>query len=275
MSIDKSWHKNPLPHRRLRRGMQGADVQRFQVGLNARLSHSPYKLRVKTDGVFGDKTLQAWTKVRWIIGMPEGHPPTPAAQLNTRQPWTRTSAAVKRAKARRSQPVPGSVVPRPKELFVSNVPNQSARTDSIQLIVLHDTEGGNVKGSADLRGVDSWFSNTASQASAHVTVDAEGNACQHVPDSRKAWACAAYNSKSLNIEQIGFMTQTKWPDAQLKVVAQYVAHWSQKYNIPLVHSTTHGVCQHKDLGVAGGNHGDCGDHYPFAKVLDMARALIA
>lgn len=163
---------------------------------------------------------------------------------------------------------------RPAELFVSNVPNQSARTEPIRLIVLHDTEGGNVKGAADLRGVDSWFRNPASQASAHVTVDAEGNACQHVPDHRKAWACAQYNSRSVNLEQIGFMTQRHWPEAQLRKTAAYVAYWSQKYGIPLVHSTKHGVCQHKDLGEAGGNHADCGPHYPLARVLAMARELL-
>ena len=83
-----------------------------------------------------------------------------------------------------------------------------------------------------------------------------------------------YNSKALGIEQIGYATQTSWPDAQLRTVAQYVAYWSQKYDIPLVQSTTRGVCQHKDLGAAGGGHTDCGPSYPFDRVLKMAREML-
>jgi hypothetical protein len=33
----------------------------------------------------------------------------------------------------------------------------------------------------------------------------------------------------------------------------------------------HGVCQHVDLGAAGGGHHDCGSAYPFEAVLAMAR----
>jgi hypothetical protein len=33
------------------------------------------------------------------------------------------------------------------------------------------------------------------------------------------------------------------------------------------------VCQHSDLGAAGGGHHDCGPGYPFDRVLAMARDL--
>ena len=54
-------------------------------------------------------------------------------------------------------------VRRPHEVVVTSVGNQSARTSSIELIVLHDTEGGNVRGTADLQGVISWFNNPSAQ----------------------------------------------------------------------------------------------------------------
>lgn len=163
-------------------------------------------------------------------------------------------------------------VRRPFEQIVRSVSNQSSRNGvKVTLIVLHDTEGGNLPGIADLKGLGDWFNNPAAQASAHVGVDADGNSAQFVPDTNKAWHVAAYNSKSLGVEQVGFATQKAWPDAQLKKTAQYVAYWSKKYRIPLVHNTENGVCMHSDLGVAGGGHHDPGPAYPMDKVLNLAR----
>lgn len=156
---------------------------------------------------------------------------------------------------------------RPHEIHVYNVANQSARTAAIQLIVLHDTEGGTLESVAEL------FNRPANEASAHVGVAQDGASVQYVPDSRKAWHVAEFNSVALGIEQLGFSTETHWPEAQLFKTAQYVAYWARRYGIPLVHSTEHGVCQHKDLGNAGGGHGDCGPNYPFEHVLALARGM--
>lgn len=167
-------------------------------------------------------------------------------------------------------------VRRPFERVRMNVVNQSSRNGvKPSLIVLHDTEGANVPGSiADLQSLGGWFDRPTTQASSNVGVDSDGFAAMFVPDARKAWAQAAFNSQSLSIEQIGFASQRTWPDAQLRKTAQYAAFWSKKYDIPLVHSTTHGVCQHSDLGAAGGSHHDCGPQYPFDHVLDLARGYL-
>ena len=69
-----------------------------------------------------------------------------------------------------------------------------------------------------------------------------------VPDEAKAWTQAAFNSVALSIEQIGHASQNRWPDAQLRNTARWLAFWSRKYGIPLERSTTRGVCQHRDLG---------------------------
>lgn len=163
-------------------------------------------------------------------------------------------------------------VRRPYERVKMNVSNQSDRGGKKpRLIVLHSTEGANIPGVVDLRGLGAYFDRPAVQASSHVGVDAEGYSARYVPDARKAWTAASYNPVSLNIEQIGFARQTLWPEAQLRKTAQYVAFWSKKYGIPIAHSTTHGVCEHKDLGAAGGGHHDCGDSYPLGRVLELAR----
>lgn len=164
-------------------------------------------------------------------------------------------------------------VSRPFERIKMSVVCQSSRNGAKpKLIVLHDTEGANVPNSVvDLQGLGNYFDKPATQASSHVGVDSDGYAAQFVPDSAKAWTQAAFNPVSLSVEQIGFATQKTWPEAQLRKTAQYIAYWSVKYDIPISFSTTHGVCEHRHLGAAGGGHVDCGEPYPLDKVLDFAR----
>lgn len=145
-------------------------------------------------------------------------------------------------------------------------PNRSARNGvKPRVIVLHSTEGA-------YDGAVSWLCNSASQASAHVVVSKTGESTRLVPDAEKAWHVASDNPFTLGIEQEGFAAQASWPDAQLETTAAWIAYWARKYDIPIVHSVTHGVCQHSDLGAAGGGHHDCGPAYPFDRVLLMARA---
>jgi hypothetical protein len=155
-----------------------------------------------------------------------------------------------------------------------NVSNQSSRGGvKPKLIVLHTTEGHNRPGTGDLSDLGHYFDRPATQASSTAANDAEGNNARFMPDSRKPWTQAAYNSRSLSLEQIGFASQIAWSDAQLRSTAQWIAFWSRKHGIPITKSTTHGVCEHKHLGAAGGGHVDCGPKYPFDRVLEMARAL--
>jgi N-acetyl-anhydromuramyl-L-alanine amidase AmpD len=149
------------------------------------------------------------------------------------------------------------------------------------LIVVHDTEGGNVQGSKDLRGVGNWFDNSNSQASAHVCTDAEGQSARYVFDDDKAWACAYYNAPSLSIEQIGFANQTHWPHAQIEETARWIALWSHRHDIPIRKGVVsrdgrvikRGVIRHSDLGNLGGGHHDPGPHFPLANCLVIARKI--
>jgi N-acetyl-anhydromuramyl-L-alanine amidase AmpD len=171
----------------------------------------------------------------------------------------------------------------PSDKIIRHVQNNSSRHGATPvLIVLHDTEGANLKGLADLKGLGDWFDNPTAQASAHVGVDAEGNSARYVDDDLKAWHVAFYNSVSLGVEQVGFASQKKWPEPQLHEVARWVARWSELYGIPVRvgkvtkdgRVTTSGVVRHSDLGNLGGGHHDPGDSYPFASVLALARAYL-
>lgn len=159
------------------------------------------------------------------------------------------------------------------------VVNKSSRNGvKPRLIVIHDTEGANIKGIADLRGLGDFFDRSAVQASSHVATDAEGQSARYVRDTDKAWHCAGYNSVSLGIEQIGFASQTKWPAAQIDETARWVAHWSRHYKIPIRRGRVafgrvlrSGVVTHAQLGAIGGGHHDPGKHYPFKHMLKRAK----
>jgi N-acetylmuramoyl-L-alanine amidase len=106
-SPGRKWHTASAPHRKLFRTARGEDVKAFERGLNERLAKMPPHLAadvdpVKVDGVFDDADLALWRAVRYAIGLPDGHPPTIAAQVNVRRPSTRTPAAKRRAKKRRA-----------------------------------------------------------------------------------------------------------------------------------------------------------------------------
>jgi Negative regulator of beta-lactamase expression len=158
-------------------------------------------------------------------------------------------------------------------------PNRSARsTVGISLIVLHSTESANIESSdADLAGVAGWFANPASQVSSHVITDSDGHSARCVEDRDKAWTAAAYNSASLNIEQIGRASQTIWAAEELKETARWIARWSKDHGIPIERAKVSagrvlspGVAMHSDLGSAGGGHTDPGSAYPLGQVLDLA-----
>lgn len=171
-------------------------------------------------------------------------------------------------------------------------PHKSERSQPIRLIVLHSTESHDYPNSpTDLEGVAGWFSNPASEVSAHVIVDDDGNSARCVNDADKAWHVYLFNSYALGIEQVGFAAQGKdaWreDDDELHETARWIAHFSLKHEIPIRGAEVSGtgigqtpsvvlagVTTHARLGHNGGDHGDPGE-YPFAAVLELARGYKA
>lgn len=159
-------------------------------------------------------------------------------------------------------------------------PNRSSRNGQrIRLLVVHITVSLNQPGLTDIDNVMAWLSRPSTEASAHIVNDREGFDGRLVADVDKAWACAAYNAVSLNIEQVENdvnRSRSAWLNgskAQLLNTAAWLAKWSVTYNVPLRHSTRLGVCQHRELGAAGGGHQDCGAGYPLDVVIHKARAM--
>ena len=84
---------------------------------------------------------------------------------------------------------------------------------------------------------------------------------QLVPLQFKAWAQKAFNSKGVSIEMPGFTAQGI-PEARWRAGALIAAWLCRVYAIPPTWAKGgqgRGVCQHVDLGMAGGGHHDaCG-----------------
>lgn len=112
---------------------------------------------------------------------------------------------------------------------------------------------------ASFEGVRSFFRNPANRASAHVVYEGEaagGRAAQMVRWSDYAWAEAAYNPTSVEIESADAIWLGHDPHGLrrlARMVAWCLVHWS----LPPVWSHERGFCRHADLGAAGGSHPSC------------------
>lgn len=109
------------------------------------------------------------------------------------------------------------------------------------------------------QGVVRFFSDPANQASAHVVFPGSavpGRATQMVAWADKAWAEAAYNPTSDDIESADAIWLGHDPQG-MKVLARIVAYRLHARGLPAVWSAERGFCRHADLGAAGGGHTSC------------------
>lgn len=160
---------------------------------------------------------------------------------------------------------------------VRNYSTRSAGAHPI-LLVAHDTESPNAPGTQDILAICTWFNNPVSQASSNDTTDADGNTLAMVPCSStaKAWTQAWFNSWACSDEMIGHASQTTWPDAQLRAVAEIFAAWAKEYGIPIQIGAISGctivrpgIVDHAMLGACGGGHHDNGPHFPLAHFVAL------
>jgi hypothetical protein len=165
-------------------------------------------------------------------------------------------------------------------------PHQSGREGArIHGLVLHTTEGGDAPHDlADLKTLGAVFD--GEEASAHLGVNVAGKFGRYVEDAAKAWAVCNYNQVTLSLEQIGFaeFSRSKWfsRHEQLHGAAEFLTYGHVHYGVPIRRGacangaiTREGVFQHKDLGIVGSGHTDCGAGYPQAYVELLARFFIA
>lgn len=132
-------------------------------------------------------------------------------------------------------------------------PNYSPVSISHDRLYTHFMEGG-------CAGSVAWLCQRASQASAHLCMSEDGSKVyQLVPLSQKAWAECNFNGTGVSLEIPGFTAQGI-PQARWLAAAIIMAWLCRAYQIPPVWARAgagRGLCQHHDLGAAGGGHVDC------------------
>jgi hypothetical protein len=148
-------------------------------------------------------------------------------------------------------------------------PNHSGRSGGVRLIILHTAEGA-----LTYQSLGNYFASPSAEVSSHVGIDdTPGVIGEYVSPDRASWTAGNVNGYSIQAELCAFAAWTsEWNGhpVMLENTAAWIAEEAARFGIPLVHSTSHGVCQHVDVSGPGG-HWDCGPGFPFARVLEMAR----
>jgi GH25 family lysozyme M1 (1,4-beta-N-acetylmuramidase) len=135
-----------------------------------------------------------------------------------------------------------------------------------RLLVLHIMQG-------TLAGTDSWFRNTAAQASAHFGVGKDGTVYQWVDTANKAWHAANANGISIGVEHEG-NTGDSLTAAQVAADIKLYAWVHQHHAVPLALATSatgSGLAYHALGGASWGGHPDC----PGAPIIAQRGAILA
>ena len=132
-------------------------------------------------------------------------------------------------------------------------PNYSAALIKHDILVAHMMEGG-------YAGSVAWLCQRAAGASAHLCMREDGaEVSQLAPLQFKAWAECAFNGRGVSLEIPG-KTAEGIPQARWRAAALIFGWLCVAYDIPPVWARGgqgRGLCQHHDLGAAGGGHVDC------------------
>jgi hypothetical protein len=158
-------------------------------------------------------------------------------------------------------------------------PNYSTRgSTQVTHIVLHTAEGA-----LTYESLGNYFANPDAEVSSHTGIDdTPGVIGEYVHRDGKAWTASNANPWSVQAELCGFAEWDidEWMrhPVMLENAAYWVAEEAAAYGIPIddiaataTNPSERGVCQHFDLGSAGGGHWDCGLSFPIDHVLDIAR----
>lgn len=159
-------------------------------------------------------------------------------------------------------------------------PNYSSRSESgVRLIVLHTAEGA-----LTIESLGNFFASSSAGVSSQVGTDDKVNTVgEYVKRANKSWTQGNFNSAATSNELCGFASWSndEWMNNHqnmLENCAKWIAEEAAHFNIPIVklsasqaQGSGRGVCQHVDLGSAGGGHHDCGSGFPMDYVLTMAK----
>ncbi len=132
-------------------------------------------------------------------------------------------------------------------------PNYTPTPIRHDLLIAHMCEGG-------YAGSVAWCCRAATQAAPHAFMSEGGEeVTQTVPLQFEAWAECGFNGAGISLEIPG-KTAEGIPQARWRAAALIFGWLCVAYDIPPVWARGgqgRGLCQHHDLGAAGGGHVDC------------------
>ena len=153
--------------------------------------------------------------------------------------------------------------------IVALSPNHSGpRAQAADGVVVHSTRGGAAYGvefDATLR----WFSNPASQVSAHVVIGRDGRRAQCVPDEWIAWHAKAWNATHLGVELEQPTADDDYTDAQYYLLAEWILGMRQRYGFGL--DREHSLVGHEEIDPA--NKSDPGSLFSWQKLQGLLLSL--
>lgn len=144
-------------------------------------------------------------------------------------------------------------------------------------IIIHSTESLNRPGMVDVLAIPAFWQRQGKGYNAHLIIDGEGLTVKGAYDKQVCWAVAGGNTGSLHIELIGSasFTALQWKkcDVGLKQAAKWCAYWCETHNIPILLSTSRGICTHGMMSAAYGisDHTDPGKNFPLKEFIRRVR----
>jgi N-acetylmuramoyl-L-alanine amidase len=154
-------------------------------------------------------------------------------------------------------------------------PNTNGRGgQAVRLIIVHTAEGALTH-----EALGNFFKSSSSGVSSHVGIDDKlGEVGEYAKTDRATWTAGAANPYSVQAELCAF---ARWDPAEwsrhpnmLQNTAQWIAEEAARFGIPIVKSSSRGVCGHVDVSGPGG-HWDPGPSFPWDRVLAMALSGVA
>lgn len=138
--------------------------------------------------------------------------------------------------------------------------------------VVHDTECGDLSGTAEIGGVVNFWMRQDERLGAQLLIDSDGNSGLAADPDEITWAVARRNTGTFHVELIGFayFHRFQWlrRRKQLDKLARWMAWLNLEYGIALRFDIDYGWSGHRNQPNA--NHHDPGPWFPWDKALSKA-----
>ena len=112
-------------------------------------------------------------------------------------------------------------------------PNHGGPRPGTMGVVIHSTRGNTSSHYEEYAATLAWFSNPASQVSAHRVIGYDGGGAICVDDDLIAWHATDHNTRWLGVELTQPRITDPFSEAQYESLAALLKEWASAYGFPL------------------------------------------